>query len=108
MEASSVASDPVARCKAVTYRTTTLKTTSRKAASIGASVKWMSPAVEPGPRADKDSVREEARTVVAVGRASIRIVGVISVSTGRRTSHTDADANSADSHSDNDRCLRVR
>jgi hypothetical protein len=64
----------------------------------------MSPAI-PGTSADKDSVREPARTIVAVGRAIIRIVLVITISADRRTSHIAAEANS---HSDPHLGLRIR
>src|SRR5208282_133031 len=109
-ETSAIACDRPARCEAAPNRqTVTRRTTTRKAASVAASVTAsvirMSPAVIPGACADKDPAREPARTVVAVGRASIRIVRVIAVSAHRRASRIAADA---DSHSDPDLSLRVR
>jgi len=99
----------------VSIKTTSIKTSSFKAASlesavkvatiVAASVVWMSPAVVPGASADKDPVHEPVRTVVAVGRATIRIVRVIAVSTDRRASHITAEANA---DSDSDLSLRIR
>src|SRR5271156_1055311 len=114
--AESPAVEPTARAfnrtachKAATasYRTTTDKAArSRKTASIGPAIIWMSPAVVPGACADKDPAREPARTIVAVGCASVRIVRVIAVRADRRATHHDrADA---DSHSDPDLRLRIR
>src|ERR1700724_307229 len=91
---------------AMSLKTTSLKPASVKSAIkvatvVAASVIWMSPAV-PGACADKDPIREPTRTVVAVGRAAIRIVRVIAVSADRRSSHITAKANA---HSDSDLSL---
>ena len=85
------------------------RTTTRKAAGVGASVIWMSPAVVPGACADKDPAREPAWAIVAVGRASIRIVRVIAVGADGRASYADSNSNAhADPRSDYDRSLRIR
>jgi hypothetical protein len=124
MEPSAKASDGAAPLEAtpnrrsVSLKTTSIKTTPLKAtslkpaslksvleaATVGPSVIWMSPA-GPGTSADKDPVREPARTVVAVGRATIRIVRVIPIRTNRRASRIAAEA---DTHSDPNRSLRIR
>src|SRR6266852_3982652 len=109
---------PAAPFEAVPLKTTPLKSASLrsaslksaiKAATVGASIIWMSPSVVPGACADKDPVREPARAIVAVGCASIRIVRVIAVSANRRSSHVAiAGAGAeADSHSDSDLSLRI-
>src|SRR5208282_5664922 len=110
VEPSARASNRTACDEAATYRTTTrktssLKTTPRKAASVRPSVISVSPAVIPGPGADKDAAREPARAIVAIGCASIRSVRVIAVSANRWASH---DTDAADSDSDSDLRLRVR
>jgi hypothetical protein len=83
-------------------KTTSLKSASFisviKVATVVASVIWTIPAV-PGASADKDPVREPTRSIVAVGRATIRIVRVITIRADRRSSHITAEAN-ADSNSD--------
>src|SRR6266404_8106139 len=120
VEATAGAADGAAPCEAAPNRlTVSIKTTSIKAASfkpaslesaikvatiVAASVIWMSPTV-PGTSADKDPIREPARSIVAVGRATIRIVRVISVRADRRASYIAAKANA---HSDSDLSLRVR
>src|SRR5713101_2888605 len=100
---------PAAPFEAVPLKTTPLKSASLRPASLKSAVKvatvvasviiWVSPAVVPGPSADKDPVREPARTVVAVGRATIRIVRVITISADWRASDIAAKANA---HSDSD------
>ena len=112
MEPSAEASDRAAPFEAapnrrsvsletVSIKTTPLKATSLKpaslksvlkAATVGPAVIRTSPAV-PGTSADKDPVREPARTVVTVGRATIRIVRVITIRADRRASHIAAEAN---------------
>jgi hypothetical protein len=102
--------------------TTSLKSTSSKAVSskaarsckaagIGPSVVSVSPAVVPGACADKDSADKIVRAVVTVGRASIRIVGVIAISASWRASHiagADADSNAySNSCTHDDRSLRI-
>src|SRR6185312_1414092 len=47
----------------------------------------------PGPRSDKYAIHEPIRAVVAVRRASVRIVAVVSVCAGRRRSVIAIDAN---------------
>src|SRR6266852_5281625 len=99
---------PAAPFEAVPLKTAPLKS-AIKAATVGASIIWMSPSVVPGACTDKDPVSEPARAIVAVGRASIRIVRVIAVSANRRSSHVAiAGAGAeADSHSDSDLSLRI-
>src|SRR5712671_2861241 len=103
MEPTAEASDGAAPFEAAPlHSTTSLKTTSLKPASVksaikvativAASVIWTSPAV-PGACADEDPTREPTRTVVAVGRATIRIVRVITIRADRRASHIAAEAN---------------
>src|ERR1019366_6168897 len=89
--------------KPTSRKTTSVRTMSVKAAIIRATVRWMSPALVPGTCPDEDPVREPGRTVVAVGRASIRIIRVIAVSADRWPRDIAADA-----HSDPDLSLRVR
>ena len=100
---TAVRADYRAACREApcNHRTTTHEATrTHKSASIGPWIEWTSPAVVPGASADKDSVREPARTVVAVRRATIRRVRVIAVSADRRPTHSNDDA-----HPDNDRSL---
>src|ERR1700676_3797869 len=110
MEPTAEASDgaallyPTTSLKTTSLKTTSLKSAIKVATVVAASVIWMSPAV-PGTCADKDPVREPTRTVVAVGRATIRIIRVITVSADRRTSHIAAEANT---HSDSDLSPRIR
>src|SRR5258707_5362619 len=108
VEPTAGAADGAAPCEAASNRlTVSIKTTSIKAASfkpaslesaikvatiVAASVIWMSPAV-PGACADKDPVREPARSIVAGGRATIRIVLGITISADRPTGHRTAEAN---------------
>ncbi len=119
MEPTAGASDGAAPCetasdrRAMSIKTTSIKAASFKPASlesaikvatiVAASVVWMSPAV-PGACADKDPIREPTRTVVAVGRAAIRIVRVITISADWRASDIAAKANA---HSDSDLSLRI-
>src|SRR6266852_8815378 len=102
---------PTVPFEAVPLKTTPLKSASLKsaikAATVVASVIWTTPSVVPGACADKDPVSEPARAIVAVGRASIRIVWVISVSADRRSSHVAIAGAEADSHSDPDLSLRI-
>jgi len=96
-------------CEAVSRKTTSFKAASLKTATVAASVVWTPPAVVPGACADKDAACKPAWTVVAIGRASIRIVRVIAVSADRRAIHIAANADpDSDARSNNDRCLRVR
>src|ERR1700687_5637624 len=119
MEPTAKASDGAApfeaapNCRTMSIKTTPLKTTpikppslksAVKIATVGPSVIRVPPAI-PGTCANKDPVREPARTVVAVGRATIRIVRVITISTNRRASHITAEA---DTHSNPDLSLRIR
>src|SRR6266446_4231078 len=94
--------------KTMPNKTTSLKSASFisviKVATVVASVIWTIPAV-PGASADKDPVREPTRSIVAVGRATIRIVRVITIRADRRASYIAAKANA---HSDSDLSLRVR
>src|SRR3979411_1849299 len=104
MESSAEAFASAAPFEAVPlHSTTSLKTTSLKPAPlnpapqksaplksiikaatiVAASVIWTSPAV-PGACADKDPIREPARTVLAVGRATIRIVRAKTITADRR------------------------
>jgi hypothetical protein len=119
MESTAEASDGAAPFEAApNRRTMSIKTTSLKPASLKSAVKvaikaatvvasviWISPAVVPGASADKDPAHEPVRTIVAIGRASIRIVRVIAVSADRRASNITAEA---DPHSDPDLSLRIR
>ena len=108
VESSAIPCDRAASFEAATmsHKTMSYEAAALKAASVGACVIWMSPAVVPGACADKDPAREPTRTVVAVGRASIRIVRVIAVSADRRASHNAADADPhSDARSNNDLSL---
>ena len=80
-----------------------------KAATVGASIVAMSPAVEPGACADEYSAYKVAWTIVSIGCTRIRIVRVIAVGADRRTGHVASDADSnPDPGSNDDRSLRVR
>jgi hypothetical protein len=80
-----------------------------KAATVGASIIAMSPAVEPGACADEHAACKVARTVVAVRCTRIGIVRVIAVGADGRTGHVASDADSnPDPGSNDDRSLRVR
>jgi hypothetical protein len=81
---------------------------SSKSTRIRPSIIWMSPAVVPGARADERSVHEKARSVVAVGCASIGIVRVVAVRANRRASDIAAADSDSDSHSDPYRSLCIR
>jgi hypothetical protein len=59
--------------------------------------------VEPWPSSNKDAAHKPVRTVVAIRRAGVRIVSVISVRTARRT-NCHADRPDSDAHAD----LRLR
>ncbi len=117
MESSSRGDCAVSREAVPNRWATSLKAVSHeaarsyKAAGIGPSVISVSPAVVPRACADKDSASKPVRTIVAVGRASIRIVGVIAVSASWRASHiawADAHSNAnPDSRPHDDRSLRI-
>ena len=90
--------------KTASFKPASLKSAIKAATVVAASVIWMVPTV-PGTCADKNPVREPTRTVVAIGRAAIRIIRVISISTDRRASHITAESNA---DSDSDLSLRIR
>lgn len=93
--------------KTTSFISATGVATSGKAVGITASVVAASPAtVVPRARADKDATRKPFGTVVAVGRTSIRVVRVITVSADWRASHDWTDADTYPDPSDNDCSLR--
>ncbi len=77
-----------------------------KAASVGAWIERMSPAVVPRSRTDKDAIREPVRTIVSVGRASVWRIRVISIRANGRASHNRTTY--ANPYSHVDRSLRIR
>jgi len=82
---------------------------SRTVAEAGASIIAAAPvkAVKPRSGTDKEATHEVIRAVVAVGRASVRVIAIIPVGASRSGADTCVNRANSNPHADADLSLRV-